>query len=349
MNPHTLRMKTNKSIMEATSAKQDYRLELKSSYTSTGIVEKPSLIRCNSLECQTEESSDDDISYGSDRSSTDGLDEETRNSFDYEPLFSDEEDFSEDDEDDFDLGPIESPTSSAEMHLTPGTDLYYVLEDDFMTMNEEEEQEIPSVIDDEEELFTIIEEADAIEEQEEETKEETKEQEEEHEYDERVYSDYYDFYYSNNADHTVFTSLQVNGPLMTSVDDELILFTILEEPELEEKCISEVALPTPRHASRRIRPSSSYPIEDTKTESEDYIADLDSLILNLEASLKQSEYSYEKKHATSPHSSLSTNFGCKTREKSPDAVSTRSHDTQNHDRLHIGLSILNLDESLSMR
>lgn len=338
--------------MEDIAAKQNC-LELKSSYTSsTGIVEKPSsLIRCNSLECQTEESSDDDISYGSDSSSIDGLEEETRNSFDYEPLFSDEEDFSEDDEDDFDLGPIESPTpSAAETLLPPGPDLYYVLEDDFMTMNEEEEQEIPSVIDDEEELFTIIEEADAIEELEEETKEETKEQASEQEYDERIYSDYYDFYYSNNVDHTVFTITQVNGPLMTSVDDELILFTISEEPELEENCISEVALPTPRHASRRIRPSSSYPIEDTKTESEDFIADLDSLISNLEASLKQCEYSYEKRIATSPHSSSSTNFGCKTaREKSPDTVSTRNHDTQNHDRLHIGLSLLNLDESLSMR
>lgn len=336
--------------MEDIAAKQNC-LELKSSYTSsTGIVEKPSLIRCNSLECQTEESSDDDISYGSDSSSIDGLEEEDRNSFDYEPLFSDEEDFSEDDDEDFDLGPIEFPTSSAEMHLPPGPDLYVVLEDDFMTMNEEEEQEIPSVIDDEEELFTIIEEADAIEEQEEETKEETKEQESEQEYDERIYSDYYDFYHSNDVDHTVFTITKVNGPLMTSVDEELILFTISEEPELEEKCIREVALTTPRHASRRIRPSSSYSFEDTKTESEDFIADLDSLISNLEASLKHCEYSYEKKHATSPHSSSSTNFGCKAaREKSPDTVSTRNHDTQNHDRLHIGLSLLNLDESLSMR
>jgi hypothetical protein len=296
--------------MEDIAANQNC-LELKSSYTSsTGIVEKPSLIRCNSLECQTEESSDDDISYGSDSSSIDGLEEEDRNSIDYEPLFSDEEDFSEDDDEDFDLGPIELPTSPAETHLPPGPDLSYALEDNFMTMTEEEAQEIPPVIDDEE-LFTIIEEADAIEEVKEETKEETKEQESEQEYDERVYSDYYDFYHNNNVDHTVFSITQVNGPLMTSVDDELILFTISEEPELEEKCIREVALTTPRHASRRIRPSSSYSFEDTKTESEDFIADLDSLISNLEACLKQCEYSYEK-HATSPHSSSSTNFVCKT-------------------------------------
>jgi len=312
--------------------------EFNSSCASAGNV-KTSLIRSNIIECHTEESSDDDISYGSDGSSIGGADTEIYDCVphDYEPLFSDEEDFSEDEEDHFDFGPLETSTVGfPPLAVAESLDLQYEFEEDFLSKYEEDEHGVPSVID-EDKLFTIIEESDAVIEEHDKS---------DQEYDNRIYSDYCDFYYSQPLDHGVFTAFQVNGPLMTSVDDdELILFTISEEPELEEKCDSDLALT--RRSDQRIHySSSSWPREDTKTETEDrYNADLDSLISNLEASLKQSKYTCKKGHASSSLSSLPY----KLREKSPDSVSKRTCDAQYHDRMPIGLPLLNLDESLTIR
>jgi len=315
--------------MDQMAAKQAC-IEFNSSYTSSEMVKTP-MIRSNILESHTEESSDDDISYGSDGSSIGGLNVEIpdRLPHDYQPLFSDEEAFSEDEEDDFDLGPMEiSCMDFPTLTVFDSVDLQYDFEEDFLSAYEEDEQGGPSLID-EDELFTIIEESDAVEEQE----------ESEQEYGDRVHSDYCHLYYMQNFDDAVFTTIQVNGPLMTSVDDdELILFTISEEPELEEKCDSELVLSS--HSDRQIHCSPSWPREDTETKPEDYIVDLDSLISNLEASLKQSEYSYERGQAISSLSSPPY----KGREKSPDSVSARTRDAQNHDRIFIGLPLLNLDK-----
>lgn len=300
-------------------------------------------------ECSTSELSDDDISYGSDEESENSYDEEYNwkqtSNFTHiigGPTFSDEEISYGSDEESlgYDLRLIEalnsrpdnsSTTSDSEMiedygncdgeiytsSFAKGQEELIVEESDLYGGNNEEKEDYSSINFDE--------------------------------YDSSYYgySEYY--YYEENL---VFTMHQVNSPLMTNIEEDLTLFTISEEPELEhaENMTNENASQTKPAVERiAIQYSVSSYSEDTKIEedADEYITDIECLISNLEVSLKESDYS--PKSVTQCKSSGTSQLTSKSIDLESSSSQGMNTNYQEHEKLQIGLSLLTLEESLKVR
>lgn len=298
-------------------------------------------------ECSTSELSDDDISYGSDEESENSYDEEYNwkqtSNFTHiigGPTFSDEEISYGSDEESlgYDLRLIEalnsrpdnsSTTSDSEMiedyencdgeiytsSFAKGQEELIVEESDLYGGNNEEKEDYSSINFDE--------------------------------YDSSYYgySEYY--YYEENL---VFTMHQVNSPLMTNIEEDLTLFTISEEPELEHAENMTNASQTKSAVGRiAIQYSVSSYSEDAKIEedADEYITDIECLISNLETSLKESDYS--PKSVTQCKSSGTSQLTSKSIDLESSSSQGMNTKYQEHEKLQIGLSLLTLEESLKVR
>lgn len=205
---------------------------------------------------------DEGISYGSDFSSIDGEDFETRCSFsDDEGEF---EVFSED-EVDFDLGTTEITSPKEEDCLfyfsCESFESSFDLEEPLYTIQEEEdEEEEKSGLNIRDEPYDMIERSDAFE-----FFHETKEESNLN----LTCSDsrkFYNFHRFASYEQPIFTSFYVNDSLMSDMEKDVSLFTIFEEPELED--LHEEERMSTRHRIRR------KPQEDTK---KDYMESSSSL------------------------------------------------------------------------
>jgi hypothetical protein len=282
------------------------------SYADTANVQKPHRINPPIIhEGDTEDSSDDDISYGSDDSSIEGDDDcEDRYASSDEDMLSDELDeevFSEDDEDQYDLGTREIIRTSfpPPENFEPCCDF----DEPLYTIDEEDRSIVFSTVG-EEELFTIIEESDVLEYT--------------HEYE-----------YTSGLDaYSLFRAFEEDCPVMTSIDEDT-LFTIAEEPELEEESIQEDSRQYDERKRKRMFVPCARGDEDTKIDTEN-IPDLDTLISNLEASL--GDYSFDKRYATTASRSS------RSRIQRYDTIIRIHQDAQDHDHLNFGISHMSISD-----
>ncbi len=271
-----------------------------------------------SQEVDTEESSDDDISYGSDDSSVDGdIKDEIRCSLtEDDSLFSDEEIFSEE-EGEYDLGT--RVVRTYEMHdcfLSP-----YNFDQPLYTISEDEDDiddnETLRIIEEsqcDDDLLAIIEEAElprfdplaadfsrALDD------------EQDYDYDLDSFTNYH-------SSCTIFVR-DLPTRMTSLVDDNQTLFTITEEPELEEICeidteteTEEKMPPTDPEDWSKVRqangPPESFPSEakDCNFDIAEALPDLDTLISNLEASLAGSDFiGVEKEYSSDADNTHSSN------------------------------------------
>jgi hypothetical protein len=302
------------------------------------LTRKPILRTVVSQEDDTEESSDDDdISYGSDGSSIDGdFNDDFRCSLtDEDSMFSDEEVFSEE-EDEYDLGTREVRTYELYDCFKPCRDF----DEPLYTISEEnEELDTVRMIEDEE-LFTIIEEADVPLLQTDPASHEEQEFE--------VYQESYTPYTHYHSSYT--SSIQDSSPLML-VEAELMLFTISEEPELEEKYETEEnessIEPEPEQWIRTPTNPGLTEVQDCKLDLEETLPDLETLISNLEASLADSDFmdDVEKEYSTA------TSRNSQSRSRSKPELTECRQDAQEYDHVYasFGISLLNLEKSFSLR
>lgn len=341
----TMTTTTNITQMKSSKNKMDLILESEEMVNSESQCSRN--MKPISSSFSTSELSDDDISYGSDEGSVNSYDEEYdfghSNNFTHiigGPTFSDEEISYGSDEESlgYDLRLIEAFNSQLDNSCT--TSDSEIIED---YENCDGEIYTSSFAKGQEEL--IVEETDLY-------GGNTEEKEDNSsinfdEYDSSYYGSCEYFYYEEDL---VFTMHQVNNPLMTNIEEDLTLFTISEEPELEHAENMANASQTKSAVERiAIQYSVSSYSEDTKIEedADEYITDIECLISNLEASLKESDYS--PKSVTQCKSSGTSHISSKRRDSesfSSQGTITKYHE---HDKLQIGLSLLTLEESLKVR